>query len=122
MLKPGNRERNRLPVRRVFYMALLAVICIVLPAGMLFSQQRPEDYVLLSWEYPGMHSTGNDYSIFALYPPFNTLEAQVVKKDPYGKPSLVTGAISQFRLTYSIPGNSFSAGKTNFGNMPLPCS
>jgi hypothetical protein len=47
----------------------------------------------------------------AVLPPYNTVTAQLIKKIPGGLPQLVTVG---YTVSYSIPGNTYSVGKTNF--------
>jgi hypothetical protein len=58
----------------------------------------------------GMHCMNQDDSELCLLPPYNNLHAQVI--DRRGEdPRIVTSGI---QVTYTIPGNSYSVGKTNF--------
>ena len=94
--------------------AAMRLCCaILLSAGVLLSQKaRGQDYYLLGWSEVGMHSFDKDFSKIALFPPSNTIRAQLVIHDP-GQflPRIVTAG---YTVEYSIPGNSYSAGKTNF--------
>jgi hypothetical protein len=85
----------------------------------------PGDYVLLAWSDRGMHFMNRDHSVMSLMPPHSTLWAQVVHRSDTDGSSSAGGipgaAISWPRietkdltLEYSIPGNSYSAGKTDF--------
>ena len=66
-------------------------------------------YVVLGWNDLGMHCYDFDYSVMSVLPPYNNLWAQVIRRgDP---PEIVTTGI---QVEYSIPGNTYSAGKTNF--------
>ncbi len=73
-------------------------------------------YQVFGFNDLGMHCYDNDYSVFSLLPPFNTIHSQVIAKGL--RPKLLTGA--QVAVTYSAildPNhsiNSTSAGKTNF--------
>lgn len=75
------------------------------------------DATVIGWNNLGMHCMDPDYGVFALLPPFNTLEAQVVDGD--GR--LVTDPTG-LRVTYEAladPDGSRTAtslGKTNFWN------
>ena len=42
-----------------------------------------EDATLIGWNNLGMHCMDADYGVFALLPPYNTLEAQLV--DAHGR-------------------------------------
>jgi len=71
-------------------------------------------YVIIGWNDLGMHCYDRDYSTSAVLPPYNNLWAQVIKR---GDPPLVVanGVI----VEYSFPGNTYSAGKTNFWDYAL---
>ncbi|MFZ3017573.1 MAG: hypothetical protein WA056_03820 [Gallionella sp.] len=73
------------------------------------------NYTLLAWNNLGMHCyDGNDYSIFAILPPLNTVNAQLVNKATGG---LVTSGVTlTYQATADTTGsvNSISSTKTNF--------
>jgi hypothetical protein len=73
------------------------------------------NYTLLAWNNLGMHCyDGNDYSIFAILPPLNTVNAQLVNKTTGG---LVTSGVTlTYQATADTSGsiNSISSTKTNF--------
>ena len=70
-------------------------------------------YALLAWNDLGMHCMdGRDYSVFSILPPFNTLNAQLVKNG-----ALITDGVTlTYEATPDLAGsvNSTSIGKTNF--------
>jgi hypothetical protein len=69
---------------------------------------RPR-YIVIAWNDLGMHCYNGSFSEMLVLPPYNTLWAQVIELgDP---PRIVTSGV---RLTYSVPGNTWSAGKTDF--------
>jgi hypothetical protein len=87
---------------------VIAVCAIFLPSR----QARAQEYYLLGWSESGMHSFDKDFSKIVFLPPGNTVRAQLVIHDPgQFQPRVVTAG---YTVEYSIPGNSFSAGKTNF--------
>ncbi len=73
-------------------------------------------YTILAWNDLGMHCMdGNDYSVFSILPPYNTLHAHVIKqgKEPDIKKSVeVTYEAVADPDTGSI--NTISSTKTNF--------
>ena len=73
-------------------------------------------YQIFSVNDLGMHCMDEDYSVFSVLPPFNTLHAQVIKKGR--KPVLMTPASIdvRYRAISDASGsiNSTSIGKTNF--------
>ncbi len=75
-----------------------------------------EQYILLSFNDLGMHCMDKDFSVFSILPPYNVVNAQVLKQGT--KPSLLNS--DKIEVRYSpIPDsngslNSYSVGKTNF--------
>lgn len=94
----------------------VSVILAVLFLGAAFDRASPSraqtgsgKYAVLVWNNLGMHCYNPDFQDLAVLPPYNTLWAQVVKVgDP---PQFVTTGI---KVEYRFPGNTSSAGKTNF--------
>jgi hypothetical protein len=87
----------------------------------LYSQQT---YILLGWNDLGMHCANQDFSKMAVLPPYNDLYAQLIIKSPGLLPQIV---VNGYKIEYSIPGNTYSVGKTNFWtyaqqlfNLPQP--
>lgn len=68
-------------------------------------------YVVLAYNDLGMHCMNQDFSQLCILPPFNSLHAQVILRGK--EPRIVTQGAT---VKYSIPGNTFSIGKTNFWN------
>ncbi|MEN6587560.1 MAG: hypothetical protein ABFE02_16085 [Sulfuricella sp.] len=72
-------------------------------------------YSLLAWNNLGMHCIdGQDYSIFSILPPLNTLNAQLVNKSTG---ALVTSGVTlTYQATADATGsiNTISSTKTNF--------
>lgn len=95
----------------------LIVICIfIFP---VYSQQ----YVLIGWNDLGMHCANQDFSKIAVLPPYNNIHAQLILKSSTDPQVVTTG----YTIEYSIPGNTYSVGKTNFWdyaqqlfNLPSP--
>ena len=75
-------------------------------------------YKVLANNDLGMHCVDQDFSVFSILPPFNVVNAQVVKGSSTGKPTRLDA--NSVRLTYSAVAdakgsiNSKSIGKTNF--------
>ncbi|RPI00022.1 MAG: T9SS C-terminal target domain-containing protein [Calditrichaeota bacterium] len=88
--------------RAVFFLILL----------LSFPSLTAENYVILGWNDLGMHCANKDFQNLCILPPYNTLVAQVIRQGDHSRfPQLVTLNLS---VTYEIPGNTASAGKTNF--------
>ena len=83
------------------------VLIVFFSLGKSYAQQ----YVLLGWNDLGMHCANKDFSKMAVLPPYNNLYAQLILKMPNQNPQIVKNG---FVIEYSIPGNTYSVGKTNF--------
>lgn len=64
-------------------------------------------YTVLAWNDLGMHCDQDDYSYFMVLPPYNTLHAQVFKRDGG---DISTGV----KVSYAFPKKTNSALHTNF--------
>ncbi len=66
----------------------------------------------------GMHCMDREYSVFSILPPFNVVNAQVVKPGPQGRPILLDETQVEVRYGASVDPlgsvNSRSVGKTDF--------
>ena len=75
-------------------------------------------YKILATNDLGMHCVDADFSVFSILPPYNVVNAQVIRTDATGRPSIVND--SAVTLNYSAIAdangsiNSRSVGKTNF--------
>ncbi len=78
-------------------------------------------WTLMGWNNLGMHCMDDDYSVFSILPPFNTVNAQLI--DNNGK--LVTSLPAGVTVTYEAVAdpsgsiNRSSIGKTNFWDHSL---
>jgi hypothetical protein len=43
-------------------------------------------WTLVGWNNLGMHCMDGDYAVFALLPPYNTIQAQLIDPDPFRPP------------------------------------
>lgn len=91
---------------------LLAVLALLI--GVAAHPARAASLRVVAWNNLGMHCLDGDYSVFSLLPPYNTIEAQVVRDgqlvvDPAG---LVVTYRSVADPDASI--NTTSRGKTDF--------
>ena len=88
---------------------LLFVLLLIIFASSLVSAQN---HIIIGWNDLGMHCSNKDFSTFVVLPPFNNVRAQVIRVGDAGTlPAVVT---ANLHVTYEIPGNTFSVGKTNF--------
>ena len=70
------------------------------------------DHVVISWNDLGMHCMNQNHSVLSILPPYNNLYAQVIQRgDATHLPVLLTDGTT---VEYSIPGNTYSVGKTDF--------
>ncbi len=73
---------------------------------------KPGSMVVLGFNDLGMHCINPTFGELCILPPYNNLHAQVIDRSS-GSPHIVTSGVT---VQYSIPGNSFSVGKTDFWN------
>jgi hypothetical protein len=86
--------------------AALLLLCTV------SSSLSAQDYIIIGWNDLGMHCSNQDFSTLVVLPPYNNVRAQVIRVgDAQNLPEVVTSGL---RVTYAIPGNTYSVGKTNF--------
>ncbi len=102
---------------RIILIGLLLVVMLI--GGGIWAGVRDasalSSYIVLGWNDLGMHCYNKDYRDLAVLPPYNTLWAQVVKRG--NPPVLIKSGIT---VKYSFPGNTYSAGKTNFWQYAKP--
>jgi hypothetical protein len=67
------------------------------------------DMVVFGFNELGMHCMNQDFSKLMVLPPFNTLRALVIRRGE--EPQIVSSGVT---VSYTIPGNTESASKTNF--------
>ncbi len=102
----GKASRRRLALR----LALLVVVATGQP-----SLAGSSTYTLVGWNNLGMHCMDGDYSVSALLPPYNTIQAQLI--DPQGRLVRDPAGITVTYEAVADPDgsiNSTSIGKTNF--------
>jgi len=69
-------------------------------------------HIVLSWNDLGMHCMNITHATLSVLPPYNNVFAQVIERgDETTLPRVVTDGV---RVAYSIPGNTYSVGKTDF--------
>ncbi|MBK6344401.1 MAG: hypothetical protein IPN08_11045 [Bacteroidales bacterium] len=90
------------------------LILALLIFPIIFAGDDGDEYIIISWNDLGMHCSNKDFSKLVVLPPYNNLRAQVIRKGTSTTlPQIVTDG---FSVEYSIPGNTYSVGKTNFWN------
>ena len=73
-----------------------------------------DQYIMIAWNDLGMHCANLDFSNMCILPPYNNQLVHVIRKGDATRPPLVVNGTAGIYVTYEIPGNSYSAGKTNF--------
>lgn len=117
LMKEKTAYQRRSSRKKLIYFSVGLFLLLALSAGAAVQQQDGR-FVVLSWNDLGMHCSNKDFSTLAVLPPYNTLVAQVVKRGTGGEgPSLVREGID---ISYEIPGNTYSVGKTNFWDYVKP--
>lgn len=87
----------------------LLLVCATLSG--LSPIARSQEYLLLGWNDLGMHCANKNFSKVVVLPPFNNVRAQLIRKETGQPPVVLTAG---FTVEYSIPGNTYSVGKTDF--------
>jgi hypothetical protein len=97
--------------RAIYYMvAVLGLPLLIVLAA--FEPPPLGDYIVISWNDLGMHCSGKNYQNLCILPPYNNLKSHVILRGTATTlPQVITSGVS---LTYEIPGNTYSVGKTNF--------
>lgn len=86
--------------------------CVLVTLLALVGAAPAQDLVILSWNDLGMHCMNQWHENLSILPPYNTLEAQLILRgDDLTLPQIVQDG---YQIEYSIPGNTYSAGKTDF--------
>jgi len=70
------------------------------------------NYIILVNNDLGMHCMNQDHSQISILPPYNNLQAQIIHRgNASTSPQIIATGVT---LQYWFPGNTYSAGKTNF--------
>ena len=104
------RPRCSHEVRSARMLIVSWLTLLVLVSGVALAQ--PSTHVALAWNDLGMHCMNHWFHTIAVLPPYNNLVGQVILRG-YGTipPHVVTSGLT---VEYSIPGNTYSTGKTDF--------
>ncbi len=118
-MKEGTRPPSRLRIA-LLALAILAGLLVAGAPG-VSGQSSSTGWKVIAWNNLGMHCMDADFSVFAILPPYNTIQAQVV--DSSGTLLTTPNGVT---LTYEgVPDatgsiNTTSSGKTNFWSAVLP--
>lgn len=112
---------------RLVVLALISLAMVIAGCGGTESGQEAAGkhgaaagkYTLIAWNDLGMHCIDNDYSVFAILPPYNNLHAQLI--DRLTGKTVTEGVTLTYGATVDTRGslNSTSQGKTNFWEWAL---
>jgi hypothetical protein len=88
------------------------LVAVALGALLATSPLFAQGHILIAWNDLGMHCSNLDFSTFVVLPPYNNVHAQAIQVgDALNPPVVIT---TNYHVTYEIPGNTYSIGKTNF--------
>ena len=96
----------------IFFSMLLTAILVVISCQKEDSTVpiTNSDYVVFAWNDLGMHCLNPTYDELVILPPYNTVNAQVVKRG--NPPQVITSGLT---VEYSIVNNTSSYGKRQYG-------
>ncbi|MEZ6242734.1 MAG: multiheme c-type cytochrome [Phycisphaerales bacterium] len=104
---------------RVIRVGAVALVATALFGAMLGLSLAPDPepeavpaYVVFANNDLGMHCMQRDFSHMLILPPYNTVQAVVLKRGP--EPDIITEGAPDFELRYTIPSNTTSVGKTDW--------
>ncbi len=73
---------------------------------------KSDTFIIIAWNDLGMHCANKYFNNFCVLPPYNNQHSQVIKVgNAINVPEILT---SGYHVTYEIPGNTYSVGKTDF--------
>jgi len=73
-----------------------------------------DQYLVIAWNDLGMHCANLEFANMCILPPYNNQKVHVIRKGDETRPPMAMKGTSGIYVTYEIPGNTYSAGKTNF--------
>ena len=93
---------------------LAAIVLLPLLFSSFYNPDDTDEYIIVGWNDLGMHCANKDFNSVVILPPYNNLRSQVILKgSPTQNPQIVTSGVN---VSYEIPGNTYSVGKTDFWN------
>jgi hypothetical protein len=73
---------------------------------------KTDTFIVIAWNDLGMHCANKYFGNMCILPPYNNQHAQVIKVGSLTSlPQIMTTGM---KITYEIPGNTYSVGKTDF--------
>jgi len=111
-------SQNHSPGRITPSLILLFLLpLIALATGDAGPPEPLGEHIVLGWNDLGMHCMNKDHAKLSILPPYNNLFAQVIERGGEGTlPRILDEGLT---LEYSIPGNTYSVGKTDFWDWDL---
>lgn len=91
------------------------ILALVGSSGPAASSSPPPplgEYVVLGWNDLGMHCSNKYFADLAVLPPFNTVWGTLIRRGTATALPQIVGP--GYRIEYSIVGNTYSVGKTDF--------
>jgi hypothetical protein len=104
--------------RGMLYLTLLVLLVLgamyTEPVSAAEASPPPQlgDYVLIGWNDLGMHCSNQRFADLAVLPPYNNVWATLIRRGSASSLPQVVGP--GFSVSYSIEGNTYSVGKTDF--------
>ena len=101
-------------------LSALFSVGIILPLMLVsFKPEKPTkpetaQYVVIAWNDLGMHCANLDFTNMCILPPYNNQKVHIIQKGSSTALPVVMPHSSGMYVTYEIPGNTYSVGKTNF--------
>jgi len=97
---------------KVFLLAVTGITILSLTSFRTSAPPASDEYIIIGWNDLGMHCANKDFQNMCVLPPYNNFYAHIIKKGT--ATSLPQVMTTGFTVNYSIPGNTYSVGKTNF--------
>jgi hypothetical protein len=94
--------------------AAAGLVALLLSAGSSAQDATTYVYKILATNDLGMHCVDADFSVFSILPPYNVVDAQVVRRGPTGKPVVLddSAVIVRYQAIRDRSGSSNSSWRT----------
>ncbi len=97
-----------------FPVTLLVALIFMASSPKEVAAPTTDTYILIAWNELGMHCSNKIFANLCILPPYNNHTAHVILRGTSTTPPQVMGPTSGISVTYEIPGNTYSVGKTDF--------
>ncbi|MEI6123984.1 MAG: T9SS type A sorting domain-containing protein [Bacteroidota bacterium] len=107
-------------MKKYLLIAIVAVVTAIILSSFFLSievKSQPKvaksaAYIVIAWNDLGMHCSNKNFGNLCVLPPYNNQHAQIIKVgDASNSPEILT---TGYHTSYSVPGNTYSVGKTDF--------